>query len=112
MAVTQPFLEKTPLLCQLPSQDTPNFTNPSWNAGFKLWAFSAALVIVSTATTFTVLSNTLLCKVYGVYPFNLSKFAMDILKSIDFMEISIQRGSQSDGIPSSVDTDAQAVRII
>ena len=45
-------------------------------------------------------------------PLHLSKFAMDILKSVDFMEISIQRSSQGDGIPSSVDTDAQAVRII
>ena len=39
MAVTQPFKKEKPLLCQVPSQDTPHFTNPSWNAGCKQWIF-------------------------------------------------------------------------
>ena len=46
-------------------------------------------------------------KLHSEHSLHFSKFAMDILKGEDFMEISIQRRSQGDGIPSTADTDTR-----
>ena len=46
-------------------------------------------------------------KLHSEHSLHFSKFAMDILKGEDFMEISIQRRSQGDGIPSTADTETR-----
>ena len=46
-------------------------------------------------------------KLHSEHSLHFSKFALDILKSVDFMDISIQRRSQGDGIPSTADTETR-----